>query len=915
MMTALFQILKKLTGKGIMRKLSIILLVIAGHGRLFAQRPCIDSAAICNWPFIGHTVISNDGKYTAYTISSQKGGNQLVIQSTGRDWKKVIHGSADEIRFSDNSHWLLYNRGIDSVGIFDLLGDSLRYIEQVSNLSVSNGKSGPWIACQTGKDKSKVAVINLESKEEKTYEQVKSCLFSPKAHILVMETETLTAGIKSIQLTWHNLATGTDTLIAVGSELSNLTFDNSGEELCFLTAKKQGNSTNIDLRYYKAGMDSASILVNSDTKGMEGKMVSIDKDIFFGEEGNKIFFYTEQQRQEEKKEDSTIEKAHVRVQNYQDDTLQFERKNGPYLSMVNLKNDQPVIQLGQKNDNGFTLGKGNHMVVTSNGIGSPSDYFWRPSSRPDIYLVSAKDGSRKLLRKRLVLLGDASFSPMSKYVYWYDRLDRNWYAYNIKTCSLKNVSYSFNSFVFGDLNHIGHLRINGDGMAGWTTGDQSMLIYDQYDIWKVDPDGIKLPVNITQGYGLKHHICLRLTRVNDYGDENNPHPFSTGDTLLLTAFNVTTKANSFFKLPLSSKGALIPILTDPKLFYSPHVTAEFCGADQYLPIKAKDTDVYIVRRMSAREYPNLSVTNDFKTFKTLSDLRPQKNYNWYTSELIRWLLPGGQTAEGLVYKPENFDPRKNYPVIFYYYERNSDALNVFIHPVWSNGQMNIPWFVSRGYVVVVPDIYYLPGHPGKGVCNSIILAAQYMAKFPWADARRFGLQGHSFGGWETNEVIAHTSLFAAAASASGLSDVINQFEGYLPDDSYYSSDHGQGRIGATLWQNPESYIENSPIFRADKVTTPELIMHNANDGAVPWIQESGWYGALSRLRKKAWMLSYDNEGHTIAGEKNQQDYTIRLTQFFNYYLKGALPPIWMTQGIDPGSMADGLQIDRSGRIP
>lgn len=219
-------------------------------------------------------------------------------------------------------------------------------------------------------------------------------------------------------------------------------------------------------------------------------------------------------------------------------------------------------------------------------------------------------------------------------------------------------------------------------------------------------------------------------------------------------------------------------------------------------------------------------------------------------------------------------------------------MNLFIHPALSEGRLNIPWFVSNGYLVFVPDIYYRIGYPGKSACNSVVSAALYLSRKPWVDGHRMGLQGHSFGGSETNYIVSHSHLFVAAAPASGESNVTTN---YVHNGITWYYERRQGRMGATLWQRPDLYINNSPLFSADKVTAAVMIMHTKNDWVVPYSQGLQWYNALHRLGKKAWLLSYENASHSLRDPKDQLDYSIRLAQFFGYYLKGELPPKWMTQ--------------------
>jgi len=336
-------------------------------------------------------------------------------------------------------------------------------------------------------------------------------------------------------------------------------------------------------------------------------------------------------------------------------------------------------------------------------------------------------------------------------------------------------------------------------------------------------------------------------------------------------------------------GGAKKIVLEPGICYCPPQD------DQNYPVKAACANVFVSVRMSPTQYPNLYVMDGAKHFHALTNLEPQKAYNWYTSELYHWKLDDGRINEGVLYKPENFDVHKKYPIIFYYYEQLSNQKNSFYQPSLTGNDINIPWFVSNGYLVFTPDIHYTIGHPGPSAYNSVVSAAKYLSQFPWVDGHHMGIQGHSFGGFETNYIVTHTDLFAAAnagASVCNLTDLYTKIGG----QDYF--EHSQGRMGATLWEKPEWYIENSPVFRADKMNTPLLLMHNEGDGSVPYTQAQEWVGALIREGKKVWLLSYDGEEHSIWKEDTRLDFTIRLCQFFDHFLKGAPMPRWMNEKVE-----------------
>ncbi len=206
---------------------------------------------------------------------------------------------------------------------------------------------------------------------------------------------------------------------------------------------------------------------------------------------------------------------------------------------------------------------------------------------------------------------------------------------------------------------------------------------------------------------------------------------------------------------------------------------------------------------------------------------------------------------------KTFDPNKKYPIIFTYYEILSNGVYFYSVPHFTGGgNIDIPWFVSRRYLVFTPDIHYTIGETGKSVCNSVVSAAQHLSKMPWVNPSKMAIGGQSFGGYETNFLVTHSNLFAAAVSSAGISDCISQYGGllgwlyggYSGQDMYESS---QMRIGVSLWENPNLYIENSPIFKINEVTTPILIRHNKEDENVPWMQSVEFFTGLRRLQKKS----------------------------------------------------------------
>lgn len=260
----------------------------------------------------------------------------------------------------------------------------------------------------------------------------------------------------------------------------------------------------------------------------------------------------------------------------------------------------------------------------------------------------------------------------------------------------------------------------------------------------------------------------------------------------------------------------------------------------------------------------------------------------------------GKMSEGILYKPENFDPNKKYPIIFYFYERNADGLYNYKAPAPSASTINIPWFVSNGYIVFDPNIYYKDGEPGESAYNSVVSAAKNLGKMPWIDSTRMAIQGQSWGGYQVAYLITRTNMFRAAGSGAPVVNMTSAYGGIrwgTGINRQFQYEKTQSRLGATLWQRPDLYIKNSPLFQLDKVQTPVLIMHNDADGSVPWYQGIEMFTGLKRLDKKAWLLQYNNEDHNLVQRKNRKDLSVRLGQFFDYYLKDAKPASWIINGV------------------
>ena len=472
-------------------------------------------------------------------------------------------------------------------------------------------------------------------------------------------------------------------------------------------------------------------------------------------------------------------------------------------------------------------------------------------------------------------------SPDGAYAIWWDLTRREWFCVGTAGGDAVSLTSDIDT-IFWDEDDDHPALPESYGSAEWTA-DGSILIYDKYDIWKVSLDGTKAQ-RLTSGR--EKGITYRYIRTRS--DELDPF-LRADETVWLRVFDHASKENGLAMLNLAKPAKSFKTVAFGGYTWSGLRVAENGKAVIWNKGNFRDPmDLYYASAPGKKE-------------EKLSAINPQiADYNWGTVELYKWNAFDGKKLEGLLYKPENLDPAKKYPVMVYFYEKDSENLysHYQVQPMWSI--INIPFFVSRGYVVFVPDIVYTPGLPGESAYNCIVSGAQSLKQFPWIDADNMAIQGQSWGGYQVAYLITRTGMFKAAGAGAPVSNMTSAYGGIRWESGSSREgqyEMGQSRIGRSLWDGIELYMENSPLFKLPNVTTPVLIMHNDADGAVPWYQGIEMFMGLRRLGKPAWLLEYNDEAHNLRERRNRKDLSIRLQQFFDYYLKGEPEPAWMKYGV------------------
>jgi dipeptidyl aminopeptidase/acylaminoacyl peptidase len=727
--------------------------------------------------------------------------------------------------------------------------------------------------------------------KETSFGFVKDYTFAKRGQGLLFTTtgndSTLKAGVY-----WYDLAKEKLQSLYEGKskyKFKGLSISDQGNQVSFLvdTDTTKAAIHPYHLYYWKDDMAQAKEMNVEASLGIPANwLVSEHYTPYFAKDGSKLFFGSSPRPVVQDTLLLPEEIVNVEVWHSEDEyiypqqnkQLDTEKKRS-YLAGIDLTTNT-VYQIATKEVPGVEIG---NEGISSTLLGESNVPYrkmttWDPSAYSDFYLYDFETQVRKNIAQKVK--GNASLSPQAKFVYWYNLTDSAWFSYSVASGKTNNLTHAI-KVKFGDEEDDHPDFPSPYGIAGFTKNDDQLLAYDRYDIWALDPENKAAAVNLTKT-GRTDKIVFRYLRLDP--EERFIDP---AKEMILSAFNEKTKASGFYKLTLTD-GKLTKLLMEDARVASLS--------------KAKNASQVLYTKETFQQFPDVWTSDlTFASPKKITDANPQmKNYLWGSVEMVSWTSLDNIPLQGLLYKPEGFDPAKKYPMIVYFYEKNSDNVHSHYAPAPIRSFINYSLYTSSGYLVFVPDIVYKIGFPGESAHNCILPGVTSLMAKGFVDEKHIGIQGHSWGGYQTAYLITRTNLFAAAEAGAPVSNMISAYGGIRWESGLsrmFQYEKSQSRIGGTLWEKPMLYVENSPIFFADKITTPLLMMHNDGDGAVPWYQGIEYYMALRRLGKPVWMLNYNNQGHGLTQRQDKTDFAIRMKQFFDYYLKGQPEPEWMKKGV------------------
>ncbi len=683
------------------------------------------------------------------------------------------------------------------------------------------------------------------------------------------------------------LGTGTVTTLLTGrATYRSFAFDRKGSQAVFLSSL--GDSTpKPKFSVYHAslvpakGKPIASRRVIAGTDAPSGMLIAERGRVDFTREGNAITFALAKVPLDSIPADSLADKAVYDLWHWQDTKIQPQQRldatrdrNRTYLAVYHLATGK-WTQLA--NDSlQVTLSDDAKRALGVNSVEYAIQQFWGEGA-VDAYLVDPATGARTLIAKKLD--GQPQLSPGGGYVTFFDQ--GQWHAYATATGKRVNLTGAIADIRFQDEEFDSPDIPPPYGLGGWTIGDKRVLVYDRFDVWEVDPAGVVAPKNLTDGAGRRTGTTFRvvnLDREDRFLDPAQP--------VLLRAVDTLTKASGFYRDRFGVDAAPEKIMMADRSFG--------------VPQKARDAEQFLFTQSTFREFPDLWTGSTLTAATKISNANPQDTqYPRGSVELVSWVNSDGVPLRGLLYKPENFDPNRQWPMVVYFYEKLTDGLHSYVSPTGRN-VVNPMVYNALGYVVFEPDIVYTDGQPGPSAAKAIIPGVQSLIAKGFIDPKRIGITGQSWGGYQSAYLITVSNMFAAAVPNATVVNMTSAYGGIRWASGLaraFQYEHTQSRIGGSLWQYPERFVENSPLFRLDRVTTPVLFMANDNDGAVPWYQGIEFYVAMRRLQKEAYMVVYNGDEHNPTKRANQKDIDQKMQDFFATKLLGAPPAPWMLRGI------------------
>jgi dipeptidyl aminopeptidase/acylaminoacyl peptidase len=865
--------------------------------------------------------ISDQGNWLIYGVWPDRGDGYAVAKAVNGPEEYHIELGTNPI-ISGNEQWVVAKREIPlavqlkegkkapkpGMSLLSLADGSITQLDSVSTFRFSN--NGEWLVYKNLQTKeiedlksdnknlgTELVLRELESGEAFTFNFVTGFEFDSLSNYLAY-TVVDTANQNGLHL--FDLS-AKESLVIEQSEsglFGNLTWEPKKSDLAYTTVTYDTSFTESDatLKLWTSRNKRVSTLVSPDEVDEEFALRSRNR-LQFTHDGDRLFFSLrdremvnlENEPEEDEDEEidiydieSIIDGRGLDIWHGDDPQIKTQekitwnrRKNHLYTAVYHFGRRANWVQLADKTVPMVQISQNANVALAFNDQPYQRERTWDGTYR-DWYTVDLKSGEKTQFLTHYRSF--AQLSPVGNFAVYYE--DEHWFLYDVKKGSTRNLTEAIDT-PFSNEDHDYPYPVPGYGVAGWTAKDAHVLINDKYDIWSFNTrNGVAS--NITGGAGRAENRIFRIEEVDE-----DRSTFGANEEILLSSYHDLNKNFGFYSTRINDTEVTQLLEEDKKFTFV---------------AKAANSDAILYKREAYDEFPNLWVADSWKfgEYEQHTHLHEDlhERWNWGKAELVDWLSTDGTYMQGIVIKPDNYDPEKRYPIMTYYYRFFTDRLHDFNEPR-TNHRPVFAQYVSDDYVVFLPDVRFEIGRPGFAATKSVVPGVQKLVELGIADPAKLGLHGHSWSGYQTAFIVTQTDIFDAAVSGAPVSNMTSAYGGIRWASGLARSfqyEQTQSRIGESLVEAPLKYIENSPVFYADQITTPMLIQHGDDDGAVPWYQSIEMYIAMRRYNKDVIFLQYHGEPHHLQRFENKLDYAIRMKEYFDYYLKGVGEPEWILSG-------------------
>jgi dipeptidyl aminopeptidase/acylaminoacyl peptidase len=899
----------------------------AGSDTLNCHPQAMEIWDILKWRDIAGSALSRDGNWFAWMESQLEDNAEIFVTNLATDSLYNFNCGMTQsniISFDNANEFLMFKifpdkdeqdklkkqkkPGKNKLALVNLANGQLKAFDNVKAVKKAQEK-GDWIAIQFNipdnrEDKEKwtgsdLMLYHLPDSLYLNFGNVAEFAFDKYGRWLAMiiDTENQTGNCVLLR----NIKTGeVISLESDQADYSNLNWTEEGEALCFLkaVADEDYEADFVSVVGYKNLHQKAPNKIIFDPEDIsnfpENMTVSPHFTPAWKEELDGFFFgiheieMTAEARAKldsavsEKDQPAEDETPDMVIWHWQDKRLQSQQwvnekqdKNFSYLAYFDIDENR-FHRLASDSIRRYVAAKRGDFSLGFNRDKYYLQYSLEGRNFRDIYVYDLNTGTNHLaLEKNRWYFGN---SPDNKYFLYYT--DGHFYTYDMEKKKRINITEKMPvSFIDVEDDH--NVKNPPVPPRGWSEDSQYVLLSDGWDIWKVRRDGRKF-TNLTIDGKTKN---IRYGR--DYRLYPEDEGIDLDKDLYLRIYGEYTKKNGIGKISRGKPGV-------EKLFFSDH---------DYRDLKkAEDADIFVYTQEDFDSFHDYYATDEkFTNSKKITNVNPQQaDYLWSSGRrIIDYVTEYGDSLQGVLYLPANYEKGKTYPTIVYMYEKLSQRANNYLKPRLA-GILNFSYYTSNGYAIFTPDITFKLNDPGVSSVKCITAGLEAAMATGIIDRDRIGIQGHSWGGYQTAFAITQTDIFKAAVAGAPLTNMLSMYSSIYWNTGGANMaifESSQGRFYGGYWDNLEAYTRNSPVYFADQVKTPLLMLHNDKDGAVDWNQGIEYYNTLRRLGKPVVMLEYKGENHGLRKPENRKDYTLRMKEFFDHYLMDKPVPEWWQSGV------------------